>query len=309
MTRAEERLYIAGHRGARAISPESWRAFIEFALLEGATEAPAPWGGNDKVLRFGAPETAPEAPLAISSPAPEQAAASPPAWLFAPAPAESRRRAASAPVERSGGGRSGARGPIGAVAAARPGAGRGPARPSPAAIPAGPAARGRGARPPCAISPRRALRPRGPKSSPAPCSPFSMIRALRRCSARTRSPRRGSPRGTTAGRRTSSLSPAPSTASRKRRTAIWLADYKTGAPRAESRPVYAAQLALYRAAVAQLYPGQPVRCFLIHASGPVVTELEAAELDAAKSASHERRHERRHGANMSAALRESRGSN
>jgi ATP-dependent helicase/nuclease subunit A len=50
------------------------------------------------------------------------------------------------------------------------------------------------------------------------------------------------------------------------------------------RPVYAAQLALYRAAVAQLYPGRPVRCFLIHASGPVVLEIDAAELDSALSA-------------------------
>jgi ATP-dependent helicase/nuclease subunit A len=64
---------------------------------------------------------------------------------------------------------------------------------------------------------------------------------------------------------------------------VWLVDYKMGAPRADRRPTYAAQLALYRAAVAQLYPGKPVRCFLIHALGPVVSEIEAAELDSALS--------------------------
>ena len=89
MTRAEERLVIAGHRGARAFSSECWRAFVEASLLEGAAEAPAPWGGEGKVLRFGPPETAPDGRLAAVAPALLEAAAPPPAWLFAPAPAES----------------------------------------------------------------------------------------------------------------------------------------------------------------------------------------------------------------------------
>ncbi len=62
---------------------------------------------------------------------------------------------------------------------------------------------------------------------------------------------------------------------------LWLADYKTGAPRPERRPAYVVQLALYRAGVAQLFPGREARCFLIHAQGPIVEEIPAAELDAA----------------------------
>ncbi len=40
MTRAEERLTIAGHRGKREVSAESWRAMIEAALRDFCTEAP-----------------------------------------------------------------------------------------------------------------------------------------------------------------------------------------------------------------------------------------------------------------------------
>ncbi|MBB4197110.1 ATP-dependent helicase/nuclease subunit A [Rhodoblastus sphagnicola] len=41
MTRAEERLYIAGHRGKVEIPSESWRRMIEQALAEETVEAPA----------------------------------------------------------------------------------------------------------------------------------------------------------------------------------------------------------------------------------------------------------------------------
>jgi ATP-dependent helicase/nuclease subunit A len=59
---------------------------------------------------------------------------------------------------------------------------------------------------------------------------------------------------------------------------VWLADYKTGAAQAET---HVWQLALYRAAVALLYPGKSVRCFLIFTSGPLVEEIPGVKLDAA----------------------------
>jgi ATP-dependent helicase/nuclease subunit A len=59
---------------------------------------------------------------------------------------------------------------------------------------------------------------------------------------------------------------------------VWLVDYKTGAAGAAA---YVAQLALYRAAVALLYPGKSVRCFLIFTAGPQVEEIPEAKLDAA----------------------------
>jgi ATP-dependent helicase/nuclease subunit A len=46
-------------------------------------------------------------------------------------------------------------------------------------------------------------------------------------------------------------------------------------------PTYVAQLALYRAAVAPLYPGKSVRALLVWTSGPTVLELPPARLDAA----------------------------
>ena len=88
LTRAEERLYIAGHRGGRDCPPESWRGMIEASLTPNAVEAPAPWGAEQKVLRYGAAEASEEAPLAAKSPAAEERSAPPPAWLAAPAAAE-----------------------------------------------------------------------------------------------------------------------------------------------------------------------------------------------------------------------------
>ena len=52
MTRAEERLYVAGHRGKNDVSYNSWRAMIEEALGEESVDAPAPWGNGETVLRF-----------------------------------------------------------------------------------------------------------------------------------------------------------------------------------------------------------------------------------------------------------------
>jgi ATP-dependent helicase/nuclease subunit A len=66
---------------------------------------------------------------------------------------------------------------------------------------------------------------------------------------------------------------------------VWLVDYKTGTAGAAG---YVAQLALYRAAVALLYPGKSVRCFLIFTSGPQVEEIPEAKLDAALAAAFKR---------------------
>jgi len=52
LTRAEERVYIAGHRGKLEMSGESWRAMIEQALAGDMTEAPAHWADDESVLRL-----------------------------------------------------------------------------------------------------------------------------------------------------------------------------------------------------------------------------------------------------------------
>lgn len=62
-----------------------------------------------------------------------------------------------------------------------------------------------------------------------------------------------------------------------------IADYKTGrVPDSGRAPTaYVRQLALYRAVVASLYPGRPVRAHLIYTAGPLCIELPPHELDAA----------------------------
>lgn len=64
---------------------------------------------------------------------------------------------------------------------------------------------------------------------------------------------------------------------------VWIADYKTGRPRpaAEVPRAYLAQLALYRAAVAPLYPDKRLRVVLIWTEGPLAVECSPAALDAA----------------------------
>ena len=65
--------------------------------------------------------------------------------------------------------------------------------------------------------------------------------------------------------------------------AVLIADFKTGRPHPlETVPnAYVAQLALYRASVEPLYPGRKVRAFLVWTSGPSVLELPADLLDRA----------------------------
>ena len=64
--------------------------------------------------------------------------------------------------------------------------------------------------------------------------------------------------------------------------AILVADFKSGGrPSGATPPAYVAQLALYRAALAPLYPGRRVRAMIVWLSGAEVVEIAAAELDAA----------------------------
>jgi ATP-dependent helicase/nuclease subunit A len=67
--------------------------------------------------------------------------------------------------------------------------------------------------------------------------------------------------------------------------AVLIADYKTNrpAPRAlvEAPQEYVTQLALYRAVLAGLYGGRPVRAALVWTDGPDLMEIPAAALDAA----------------------------
>ena len=69
------------------------------------------------------------------------------------------------------------------------------------------------------------------------------------------------------------------------RDTVVIADFKTSpripASAAETPPHYVAQLAVYRALVAQLYPRRIVRVLLIWTAAGIVHELDSVELDAA----------------------------
>jgi ATP-dependent helicase/nuclease subunit A len=66
--------------------------------------------------------------------------------------------------------------------------------------------------------------------------------------------------------------------------AVLIADYKTNrpAPRDPAKvPAYVAQLALYRAVLARLYPGRTIRAALVWTDVPDLMEVSAAALDQA----------------------------
>jgi len=59
--------------------------------------------------------------------------------------------------------------------------------------------------------------------------------------------------------------------------AVWIIDYKSNRPppqRVEDvSPAYRKQLAAYRAVLADIYPGKPIRCFLLWTYGPSLMEI------------------------------------
>jgi ATP-dependent helicase/nuclease subunit A len=67
---------------------------------------------------------------------------------------------------------------------------------------------------------------------------------------------------------------------------VTIADFKSGIPRDASAtpPAYVAQLALYRAAAAQLWPGKFVCTLLVWTAGPRAVELAPDALEAALKA-------------------------
>jgi ATP-dependent helicase/nuclease subunit A len=72
--------------------------------------------------------------------------------------------------------------------------------------------------------------------------------------------------------------------------AILIADYKTNRPPPATPPdAYVAQLALYRAVLARLYPGKPIRAALIWTETPDLVELSDADMDATLRAFTSRR--------------------
>jgi ATP-dependent helicase/nuclease subunit A len=63
--------------------------------------------------------------------------------------------------------------------------------------------------------------------------------------------------------------------------AVLIVDFKDGDPRPSPPEAYLRQLALYRALLSQIYPGRIVRAFILWTRGPFLSEIDAARLELA----------------------------
>ncbi len=88
MTRAAQRLIVAGYETSKGRSEDCWYNLVEFGLRDAMAEAPAPWSGEETVWRFGeglVADDGGEASLPLAS-------ALLPAWLSAKAGREAFAR-------------------------------------------------------------------------------------------------------------------------------------------------------------------------------------------------------------------------
>ena len=278
MTRAEERLIIAGYQGVREPPEDCWYQMVRRSLAPGAEEVPDPVVAGAKILRRGKlrQTSTPDAAVASVAGCREL-----PAWLRSPRPnreesppalqpshaLSSRGRVASGSVQVLAEGLL-----LHALLQHLPGV--------------SPQRR--------AATAERFLRAQAPSLSAderssllgeacslldhAACAPFFADGSLAEVeiAATVPLPQGGS---IEVSGRIDRLVPGPGE--------ILFCDFKTGAPPAslEALPrAYVTQAALYRAALACLYPGRPVRAFLIWTEGPQVLELPAQKLNGASAA-------------------------
>lgn len=270
MTRAEERLYIAGHCDATGPQEGSWYALVTAALAEYASETPADFDPGQNLLRIGAPNMVSECADFHAARAPEHL----PEWVLRAAAPE---REAAPPLR-----------PSSALAAAD----------APARARASPdEANARGlllhrllqSLPDIAVE-RRADAAQAFLAVAAPGLADARVliqEALDTLSAPALQPFFGpSSRAEVAlaARIARAGRAALDIAGRIDRLAevgdeIWIADFKTGAPAAHASHI--TQMALYRAGLERLYPSRAVRAFLVFTRNAQAQELRAADMAAA----------------------------
>ena len=284
LTRAEERLYIAGFHGAAGPQPGCWHAMIMAQLAAGYATAPAFWGGEAEILRRvtrGSVEVAAGVPGA----APEALAARLPDWLLTPAPAET---VAPPPLRPSNALAAADRLEIGAAAAAAP---RDALR------------RGRLIHvllqhlPEVAAAQRHAAAGHFFAARAADLDAAARASLLADALAVIAAPPLAPLFGpharaevAIAGRLARGAAPPIEVTGRIDRmvetdAAVLIADFKSGLPPAGPTPAaYLTQMALYRAALAPLWPHKRLRMLLVWTGGPRIIELDDAALDAAVAA-------------------------
>ena len=269
MTRAAQRLVVAGYEGVRARPQDNWHDLVSAGLADALQVVAAPWGGEETIGRLGdawSGEAIPSGSAAAAT-TPE------PAWLRAPA----ARETASAALNPSRAGRLQANE-----------AGRASRRagllahvllqrlPDVAADRRPEAAERFLALRASELTPQEraeiaehvlatiALPELAPLFAPGSRAEVAVAGAIRR----------------------DRLSALPFSGRIDRiavaEDAVRIADFKSGVSfRPPGPAAYVAQLALYRAALAPLYPDRPVRVFLVWLGDATAIELAPASLDAA----------------------------
>jgi ATP-dependent helicase/nuclease subunit A len=269
MTRAADRLVVAGSRGVHKIPDGCWYELVETALKPEAIEEPAD-DGDGVVYRWRK-----SGEIEIGTPADAAATAheQPPEWLTRNAPAEAAPRVISPSLADRGGARRAGIGDPHALARGRV------VHRLLQALPALP----------------RERRPEAARKHLARAKdlePAEHDRLLREVFAILDDPRFASLFGETsraevpivglipqAGRVSGQVDRLAVTAAE-----VLIADYKSDrtvpAGVAEISPNYVRQLALYRAVLRRLYPNHAVRAALVFTAGPALIELPAPLLDA-----------------------------
>jgi ATP-dependent helicase/nuclease subunit A len=271
MTRAAERLVIAGFHGPRGKAKDCWYDMAR-AGLEGALVAsPAPWRAEEKIWRLGEGWRSADGARAEAL----KAGGSAPSWLFARAAPEH----ALSPLNPSRASLSIAN--LGAERKSRLEAGR-LSHSLLQYLPEISADRRREAA-------RRFLAERGANAA---VEDHNAI--LERVLGLISDPRLGFLFGPQSRAEVAiaanlirpGLAPTPFVG-RIDRVAIGeegvaIADFKSGAPAGKAIPApYLAQLALYRAALAPLYPDLPLRAFIVWLDEPDIVEIDPGALDGA----------------------------
>ncbi|MGO4869150.1 MAG: double-strand break repair helicase AddA [Roseiarcus sp.] len=268
MTRAAQRLVVAGYEGVRGRPRDNWFDLVRSGLGDALTPAPAPWDGEATILRLG--ETGGGQAVAATPPAARSEEA--PAWLRASA----GREAAAAPLSPS---RAGAPPRSGEAGRTRRQEGL-LAHVLLQHLPDIPAERRRQAA-------ARFLALRGGALPPERLEELAE-RALATLARPELAPLFAA--GSRAEVAVAGALPRPGRsalafAGRIDRVAVgaegvFIADFKSGAPVGGAPPpAYVAQLALYRAALAPLYPDRPARAFLVWLGAAQVVEIPPAALD------------------------------
>jgi len=269
MTRAAQRLIVVGHHGVSGPAEDNWHALISAGLGERLQPAPAPWDAAETIARFGAPPR--DDAGAESEPA--SASIIEPDWLRRPATVEappatlSPSRAAAPQRWADDAGRGRRLTGVLAHALLQRLPDVLPERRRAAAQNFLSAQGGALAEAEQAQLVDAAL---AVLSLPA-LAPLFAAGSRAEVAIAGAAPRKGAPALPFYGR-IDRLAVAAD--------AVYLADYKTGAKPPDATPrAYVAQLALYRAALAALYPDRPIRAFLVWLIGAEAVEIAAAELD------------------------------